>query len=406
MRVDLKGQGTPIPTIALPDPNIDPNQPATVLTFTENSDFSVTHYLDFGFTHFEAWCVGAAGGRGGDGTNDVDKVFETTYQSVPQDVWDLWIHKIRVDDYFARSGEWDHVYSYSGGLLQTAAQHEEYINPNHRLIFNKTLSVSLTPSTASKGAGSGGGGLHRVVGALVDLPSSVVPVVVGQAGVDAELGQVKQNGVWTPDGYANVVTVPPGYPSPPPEPSNWDWTQAPFRTYMDQLTNWFWVYTYDYPLPHASFLMPQPGGDGGASSFGDVCQASGGKGGGAGGVWNGSGFVRGNGGAGGVGGTLVAGGGGAGSNAEGVKGSDGIWLPETGIGQGGGGGKAGSPASSGGQGSYSFADTTVFGERQLAQQAVPGCGGGARPLANLLVGSKAYGYSPDGAVVVRLTKIV
>jgi hypothetical protein len=74
-------------------------------------------------------------------------------------------------------------------------------------------------------------------------------------------------------------------------------------------------------------------------------------------------------------------------------------------------------ASSGGRGSYSFADTTVFGERGLRvtdpranshgteRAVVPGGGGGARANRQLPFGSHAVGYSPHGVVVIRLTRI-
>lgn len=407
MRVLLKGQGTPIPEIALPDSNIDPSLPSTTFTYTDNADFTVGVYRGLGFTHYEAWCIGGSGGRGGDGSNEVDKVFNHTRHPVPQDVWDFWLHKIRVTDYRTRSGEWDHVYAWGDGAgLMTMPQHEEYINPTHELDFYDLTSMSLKAPILPRGGGGGGGGLHMVSGSLADLPSSV-PVVVGSAGVDAALGQVRQNGVWTPDGYFGSVTVPPGYPAHPPEPSNWDHTQPPFLTYLDQLTNWFWVYTYTNPTPGISFAMPLSGGDGGPSSFGAVGKGSGGKGGQPGKIWTAGNFVdNGNGGDGGVGGSIVVGGGGTGSSAVGVNGSDGLWLPETGIGKGGGGGKGGSPASSGGKGSYNFGDTTVYGPGQPPQSFVPGGGGGAKINKLSGYGSKASGFNPNGVVIIRITKLV
>lgn len=109
------------------------------------------------------------------------------------------------------------------------------------------------------------------------------------------------------------------------------------------------------------------------------------------------------------------------------------------------------PATAGGQGSYSYADASVYGTRQFRQPAsfmrtdesgskpypfpqaynyflgfpgpgktgvvvqvpvvdennklIPGGGGGARPDKNLKYGSRALGFSPDGVVVLRLTRI-
>lgn len=78
------------------------------------------------------------------------------------------------------------------------------------------------------------------------------------------------------------------------------------------------------------------------------------------------------------------------------------------------------PASNGGRGSFSYADTTIFGDRQLRQDVsilvgygygsmqprpmIAGGGGGARPLS-LPFGSRAPGYSPHGVVLIRLTRI-
>lgn len=83
------------------------------------------------------------------------------------------------------------------------------------------------------------------------------------------------------------------------------------------------------------------------------------------------------------------------------------------------------PATNGGRGSFSYADTAVFGERQLKEDItimvpigsvfggynklprpmIPGGGGGARGLRSLPYGSRAPGFSPNGAVIIRLVKI-
>lgn len=431
-RIEFDGEGVPIPTIALPPFGSDTDLPPTVLTFTENADFSVSDYIGLGFTHYEAWCVGGAGGRGGDSSSQVVWVYERVQRPVPQDVWDLHLELFRIQDFFT-AGEWDHVYGYGGGLMMTAAQAEEHFNPNHLLFFQTYNQALLAPMIEAMGGAGGGGGFHKVAGVLADLPGSV-PIVVGKAGADSGYGQTHQNGFWIPDIPLTFLDTAQPYP----------------RNRLNELYNYFTAYLNTYPLPHAAFLPPLPGEDGGASSFGDVAQASGGEGGAAGKVWNGSAFVvRGEGGDGGVGGRVIAGGGGAGSVAEGVNGSDGIWHPDTGVGAGGGGGKGGLPsvttgdprfsnyvtvthlATAGGRGAYSFGDTSIYGQRQFRQSwtylkpviplgagtytlvpttdanalVIPGGGGGARPLGNLKVGSKATGYSPNGVVVLRLTKI-
>jgi hypothetical protein len=43
--------------------------------------------------------------------------------------------------------------------------------------------------------------------------------------------------------------------------------------------------------------------------------------------------------------------------------------------------------------------------RTTPSAVIPGAGGGARPLTNMKYGSKALGYSPDGVVVIRLSKL-
>lgn len=417
-RIEFDGQGTPIPSIALPPFGSDSDLPPTMFTFLENAEFPVEQYRTLGFTHFEAWCVGAAGGRGGDSAVDIPYVgYDEVRRPVPQDMWDL--HLSHFDNVT--------LYSYGttggprGNGLMTQREAQEWQNPTHLMTFYTYKPFLLFPGMMGMGGGGGGGGLHRVSGLLVDLPETAL-VVVGKAGTDAGYGQVRQLGVWTPTiRDTNIAT-----PSSPE-----------------------FEYYYSYPLPHPSYPNPQPGIDGGASTFADtVAQASGGKGGGPGMIWDGVAFVRkGNGGDGGRGDRVSAGGGGAGSIVEGVNGTDGVWNPETGIGGGGGGGKGGKEsestgdprfgtativqhlASAGGQGSYSFSDTSVYGQRQFrigmaAMQAqyvngevifqpvgsavnliIPGSGGGARPFPNMKYGGRTTGYSPNGIVVLRLTKI-
>ena len=229
------------------------------------------------------------------------------------------------------------------------------------------------------------------------------------------------------------------------------------------------------------------GQDGGASSFGDVCVASGGKGGFPATVWDtsrpssgynfpgevGAAKPDGRGGQGGKGGQAAAGGGGAGAFftlepgdfgseiRKVTQAKDGTWNGV--VGEGGGGGLAGeympgwrpmysAPASlaadelmhglyddviieatPGAKGSFSYSDTSVYGQRQDRQFGynedpaprdtmvkvsplvfvytptpyliVPGCGGGARINKSQGFGSRAPGFSPDGAVLIRVTKI-
>lgn len=461
-RIEFDGKGEPIPTLALPPFGSDSDLPPTVVTFTENADFSVIDYMNLGFTHFEAWCVGAAGGRGGDATSQAMFIRKTVNQPVPSDVWNLWLERIMREDYQTQRNDYlngfgpppvmDRSYSPAdwgyhyfnwmpSGSTFTAKQAENARNSSHILPMTTYQQALLFPSNAGMGGGGGGGGLHHVVGVLADLPDSV-PVVVGEAGDDAGYGQVKVNGVWV----AQLVDDPDFLVfNPASEPD------ANVRR-LYELYNYFEVYWKIWPGVHSSFASPQPGGDGGASSFAGIGQASGGKGGSPGMIWDAATAkfkIKGDGGAGGIGNQVLSGGGAAGSVAEGVNGVDGVWNPETGIGSGGGGGKGGRAstvtgdprfgnlvttthyATAGGQGSFSFADTSVYGQRQFRQAwtylrpratipedgtftmipetdqdlLIPGGGGGARPSSSLKVGSRAPGYSPNGAVVLRLTRI-
>jgi hypothetical protein len=212
-------------------------------------------------------------------------------------------------------------------------------------------------------------------------------------------------------------------------------------------------------VPDINFIAPQNGGDGGASIFGpdaegrDICRASGGQGGRGARVdpmiasyfANGdlAGLITqrygGNGGEGGVGGRAAAGGGAAGGyltpgaapTAWYHNASDGTWLDN--IGAGGGGGLGGSThmslrdpttfeshylpppvpeknAGKGGKGSFSYADTSVYGPGQPSRlydpgTSMPGTGGGARLNRTAGYGSRALNFNPNGAVLIRLTKV-
>jgi hypothetical protein len=191
--------------------------------------------------------------------------------------------------------------------------------------------------------------LHVVKGRLDELPEEV-PVVVGVKGADA------------PVGYTG------------PKPTPFTPTRADSPAYSNDI--------YDGDI---TFYPPTDGEDGGHSSFGDVCQASGGKGGtkiktvvatlpsnidlvNEGRYsevhWETPASAPGgDGGDGGIGGTIVAGGGSKGGKTvlnppvpgrtnqyytfEGVNldpehpGNLNSWTPETGIGKGGGGGRGG-----------------------------------------------------------------
>lgn len=350
MRVQLKGEGFPNPTEALPATSGDVHP--VVLSLPSGTPFVKADYVAIGYTHYEVMCIGAVGGQGG---------------MVPS------------------TSDWSH------------------------------------------GGAGGGGGSHRVAGLLSGLPDSVA-VTVGQPGTAGVSG----NGQTT----HNMVTY---YNS-----SNGE-TELVVDTGARPLTHNGVVYIngagvvqapyvmlpgIPYVLTvNAAYIAPQDGGDGGYSSFGTVCKASGGKGGKKspiyviynvqyGGVQD---VPGGNGGQGGIGNRTAAGGGAAGgSTTTGstlVEAADGTWNGE--VGSGGGGGRGGTkwghidPAGNGGHGSFSYGDTSVYGPRQLLSNdpangapIVPGSGGGAKISSSQIFGSRFSEASPQGIVAIRLFKVV
>ena len=275
------------------------------------------------------------------------------------------------------------------------------------------------------GGAGGGGGLHVITGLLVDLPDSV-PVTVGQAGADGNIGQYHQLAPWDPSPVWSAGAYP-------------------------RMSHARWDFLNRFPNGRPTIGAPTPGEDGGTSSFGDIAKASGGTGGGEAIGWDGgiSGTAlhsHGWGGDGGIGGSGVP------ASPpylpKAIPAEDGHWDGTIGSGGGGGYGgiQPGTPASDGGRGSYSFRDTTVFGPKgrrglytvsivnyteeviqigppgdyvsygvyvgdPLSTNEVlipsdfnPGSGGGARvnPINQKHQGSHAKGAFPDGAVFIRI----
>jgi hypothetical protein len=443
-RIELAGVGGPIPTVALPDPNVDDNFPSVVLQLNDGEPFVKFDWEGVGYTHYEVWVVGACGGVGGRTTEirwDVDT--ENRYDiHIPDAVWNAAValrrsylytgpgtDQVWVEGRYVPYGQWNsQVWEpLVPARWMTDAEHLQYINPTHNGYVVIWEPADLQPSMfipggMGVGGGGGGGGVCVGSGLLADLPAAV-PVVVGHPGADGAMGQ--------------AVDPSPTYV---PQPPRWaDRTNYMLGMWEDMhyfsapadlakvatVNNW----GYLWPLPHSVLPPPAPGADGGASSFGGIVDASGGKGGHSAIKWVGA--VKSDdqvGGDGGVGGQSAAGGGGLGSTARTSAGKDGTWDGV--IGQGGGGGFGGkynpgggglhgdtpvvNAASNGGQGSYSFADTSVFGVRQYKQTMtdgsasapiIPGGGGGVRANHTTPAGSKATGYSPDGAVLIRIFKV-
>lgn len=412
MRVLLNGEGDPIPLEALPDPGASSGDFILELT---TGNFIPADYIALGFAYYEAWCIGGAGGRGGDSSDQEEFTYTEALVTMSPSDWTLHLELIRIQDYFT-TGEWDHLYFYSDGhspSIRTAVQQEVIWNPGHKMGVTTYSGASLLTNIAQNsgmGGSGGGGGLHVVSGNLADLSASV-PVVVGAAGADAGYGQIVAYPLWTPLPEWVAYRYPAGGVYP--------------ESRLHELYNYFNNLQYKYPLPRTTIPIPVVGHDGGASSFGGaICRASGGKGGLVGKAWDGTKFVHnGAGGAGGAGNRSVAGGGASGGDdSADINGSDGTWDGTVGKGGGGGRGYGFIPGTgghleagpspgitrkpgNGGQGSYSFADTSVFGLREFKSTYTGGGGGGAH-LGARKFGSHALGYSPNGAVLLRITKPV
>lgn len=414
-RFELSGWVGPegvLPGEALPDAHSS-NTAALVLQL-ETGDFHPEEYMSFGYTHFEAWCIGASGGYGGNDVSGIHFDSNAVMVKLSNSDWTLYKELTRLIDR-ETAGEWDHLYLGSAPpwpkTTMTAVELLEFYNPKHEISVTTFSSPTLVGDPAAFGAGGGGGGLQIVGGLLEDLPQPT-PVVVGLVGAQGANGQ----GFVAPD---EVYT-------PIPQPMTERYAVVTNR--REQLSNYFNDIRYKYPLPRGTFTGgPLPGVDGGTSSFGDLCRASGGKGGGEAIYWPaGVKTPYSPGGDGGLGDQVVAGGGGAGDTV-GHNGADGVLDSALLIGGGGGGGRGETPGAyqwtsggglwggpslqlvghryptSGGKGSYSYADTSVYGPAQPSYGELGGGGGGAH-RSGLKFGSYAPGYSPNGAVILRIFK--
>jgi hypothetical protein len=484
MRIEFAGLGGPIPGLALPDPNVSDDRPTQLIKFVDGDIFLKESWITLGYTHYEVWCVGGAGGQGGGVAVEnllyPDSEFRWDQhrfaEVAPTDIWNYYLESLMMFDldlsppkdfyndyyttiYIPGNPNYLDPIGNPGADYGWPFTHYEsvlYYNPEKKLQRTVWEEPFLTALPSAIGGAGGGGGVQVMSGELEALPEAC-EVSVGAAGVNADTGQTQVNGSITPM-PEELLPYPDVNMSTPPNYSTWDsrWIRH------QQLANLSAPWGNSYPEPHPSFLPPQPGGDGGASSFGDdICQASGGKGGRPSVAWSGANLMLdGAGGAGGTGGQITAGGGASGTTVAG-PGKDGTWNGT--IGQGGGGGRGGtwkrsagqqqsSPwvnyvlgmtplqfinrlnfyATNGGRGSFSFADTSVHGARQYPQafvseervydsqigeytdeirlvptpyQVVPGGGGGVRAMGKLSYGSRAPGYDPSGLAVIRLIKL-
>lgn len=332
MRLELGGHEGPIPNIALPDLKLSVDMPIQSLVLVDGSNFEKAGWVTLGYTHYEVWCVGAAGGMGGEAAGGyIPDPPTITFETYPDDLW-----AAMKADYvrgYQMSGSYYVSYVDSNDNLNpyktvTWGEWFELQNPTHRAqIQHHQDPFSISAESPAVGGGGGGGGLHVISGELFDLPDSI-PVTVGVAGNDALPGQIHSPNPFDP--YAEITNLlAEGYDAHPSVYNN-----QRFR--YDRM-----VFENRYPpLEERPLLLPpQPGEDGGHSAFGDIAMASGGKGGGPALVWvDGHRFFAAHGGEGGSGGRIEAGGGALGSTS-GLPGKDGTWNGE--IGTGGGGGRGG-----------------------------------------------------------------
>lgn len=311
MRVWLGGSGDPIPEIALPDASMGDVVP--IILEPDNGElFKPLDYTALGYTYYEAWCVGAAGGEGGEATDRCGWIKGEPYTHVMTDSewaqYIAWNFSLPFYQVLVRSYPTTWAY-------MTGVQYAEYMSPGRQIIYNPHTDPYFTERYTGPvtGGAGGGGGLQVVLGRLDELPDEVL-CTIGQAGADGARGYEND-----PDGW-----------DPVPEYPQHSWRDIDV-----------------YPDPHPILPIPTEGEDGGASSFGEICMASGGKGG------NSAVFFRaphlgvrqkaydGQGGDGGIGGSLEAGGGAKGAAPVHEHGKDGRWDPITRIGSGGGGGRGG-----------------------------------------------------------------
>lgn len=421
------GFGLPIPESAdvdSLDPHIHPNLPVQTIVLVDGEPFRKADWAHLGYTNYEVWCVGGAGGQGGDAARKLYWPRTHNREVMPPSVFTAWKEGLLytswpgyqgitgynypgawtteaawrahyyLDSYWhtyvpgerlppVGSSEYEDYRLFGGWNIYTTYftfdQRANYYSslqsaylgwadwkaagqPAPHLGWRQTFGTPLLlDDGAAIGGAGGGGGVHKVVGLLSDLPDEV-SVMVGSAGLDAQPGHMLSNGAYTPsianegflyDGEGGVLLG---------SHSSFNHPELYEATYRD------WANVYN--LPHPTFYPPAAGQDGGASSFGDICKASGGKGGGPSVIWvAGQLHFHAHGGDGGKGGTLVAGGGGSGSTLEAsgvdlwpLPGKDGTW--DGAIGTGGGGGRGGSSYQSY-KYMYSLADGSTINVENL-----------------------------------------
>lgn len=429
-RIFLGGHAEPTPDLGLPAADGTTFPPQGM--YLPEGSFDKTEWEAIGYTNYEVWCVGAAAGRGGVGASVIKWKASHVSTPMPTAEWDesiawryFYLYQLGYSDAYiqAMHAIWKvpPAVPSPGMYPATIEEYYNYHNPSHLGLITTYLEPVLEASDGIAGGAGGGGGLHKASGLLADL-DTLTDVVVGAPGVDGGVGQYQVEGDWTPKPTAIAeleAFIASGY-----NPGgSWSPSHPPPGSALAR------IWSTQWPDPHETISPPDEGTDGEASSFGDICLASGGKAGHQPKEWISSVLTAdGAGGEGGVGNSDVAGGGAAGGVGPTEKGHTGTW--DGAIGQGGGGGRGAGSPTDGGRGSFSSDDRSVYGipgpkfwrsyttyvsfdyvtgniltTAESSGPELPGCGGGARLNRLRGFGSRADGYDPNGAVFIRITRV-
>ena len=209
MRVQLHGQGTLIPDVALPDPNVDTNFPPQTFLYTDNGEFDKRDWEGLGYTNFEVVCIGGTGGRGGNASLQVTWVNETSPRAVSQGVWDLVRERASLGDYLRQASLYNNP--------DTGDKRQNYtVAPALNRVYQPWLYAVFSP------------GLNCWITDVRD--ETVHPTYIRWHEIMQEFGHADQLTVSSP-----VYTPQTPYYSPGAYPYWWGFTQWTFwqGTYLD-----------------------------------------------------------------------------------------------------------------------------------------------------------------------------
>ena len=417
MRVHLNGEGTPIPTIALPDPNLDDALPPQSFVFSEDGNFVKTDYVGLGYTHFEAICIGASGGRGGGMVSSSPGSFYSyggaggggglhriagLLTDLP-DISEIVVGQAGTDGVSNNGHSLVHTYIGSDPPYAWTAN-PSYIaatdgQDGGASTFNDTTCrasggkggkkitgplrwISDEQEPPGPAGGSGGTRLYESSFGYGDSDTGEVITLPGGMGGEGGVGDRILAGGGAP-GATFVLLFRVNHTDPGPGLYTLHQVDE-FSSELNKVTSGALVH-WRGPRYFISEIPPAGQWIRSLAWKGQILSPA------VDGIWDG---------------TIGEGGGG---------GRGGTFFPEV---------VASPPVStftrpelsqlavSGGQGSFSYADTSVSGGRgnrssdpYFGRAIVPGAGGGARASSLLKYGSRATGFNPNGVVYLRLVKI-